>query len=107
MMNLVTGRTDKYRFDSFVALLMNNYYEICATCKHYMDYRWPEDLEKYGYNTGHCLFNDEETDAYRTVYPLLVVTAESTCDKYETTFNERWQKIATKVRELIKENRGY
>ena len=107
-LNLATqGRTDKYRFDSFVALLMDNYYEICATCKHYMDFRWPDQLEKYGYNTGHCLYNDEKTDAHEIIYPLLVVTAESTCDKYEALFGDRWQEIATKVRELIKENRGY
>jgi hypothetical protein len=110
-LNLATqGRTDSYRIESFVVLLMDSYWEICATCKHYVDFRWPDQLEKYGPNTGQCLFYSEEekkADAQKVVYPLLIVTAESTCDKYETTYDSNWQEKATKVKELIKASRGY
>lgn len=101
------SKKNEHRIESFIVLLMDSYWEICVTCKHYMDFRWPDQIIKHGYKTGHCLYPDEKTDAHEIVYPLLVVTAESTCDKYEALFGDKWKETATKVKELMKVNRGY
>ena len=61
---------------------------ICYTCKHYMNFRMPEQITEYGEYKGRCLQGDT----------LLIVNDDSVCEFYEDIFGKN---IGTKLKEIF------
>jgi len=61
--------------------------KICYTCKHFIENRTPESILEHGEFSGVCDYNDESTPGVNDEMPaMLIVMADSTCDKHESLF---------------------
>lgn len=65
--------------------------EICAICRHYVQHRTPERIEKYGEHTGRCFRRREKEERELDAHVVgdartPVVNDYSTCDGFESIF---------------------
>lgn len=77
-------RTLMNREDSILAK-MHRKEKICIRCKHYVEHRIPESVEKHGKHTGFCWANPKKRDPVSN--ETLTTNADSTCNRFESLFD--------------------
>jgi len=107
------NKDEQKKRDDEICEKMDRNKPMCCTCKHYLDFRIPEQIAKYAPGEGRCMFQNEVTagvmgfakveylaGVYKEEFSAefmtkeskegerqyLIVRDDSVCDKYESIF---------------------